>query len=58
MWERKEAEAERWLQNRPECDYCQEHIQDDHYFEINGDVICSECLEAHFRREIDDMCLL
>ena len=54
MWEHHGREKEKWLESRPQCDYCQEHIQDDHYFEINGVVICLECLEDNFRKEIDD----
>lgn len=54
MWKQREAELEKWLNDRPECCYCQEHIQDDHYYEINDEVVCFECLEAHFRKEIDD----
>jgi hypothetical protein len=36
------------------CDYCDREIQDDHYYLINDDVICQECLDGCFRKELDD----
>ena len=37
----------------PKCDICDHPIQDDHYYEINGDHICPGCLNDHFRKEIE-----
>ena len=53
QWEAHEREEERWLARRPVCEYCEEHIQDDHYFDINGEVVCPDCLESYFRKDID-----
>ena len=53
QWEAHEREAERWLARRPVCDYCEEHIQDGHYFYINSEVICPDCMDSYFRKEID-----
>lgn len=53
QWERHEAEQERWLAKLPVCDICDEPIQDDHYYLINGDNICPNCMETHFRKEVD-----
>lgn len=47
MWQRKEAEAERWLQKRPECADCGEHIQDEFAYYINGEWICDDCMSAY-----------
>ena len=41
------------LAERPICDICDHPIQDDHYYEINGDNICPDCLENYFREEIE-----
>lgn len=49
-----EAEQESWLARRPVCADCGEHIQDDHYFDINGEAICPDCMEGNYRKEIGD----
>lgn len=49
-----EAEQESWLSRRPVCADCDEPIQDDHYFDINGEVICPNCMDANYRKEIGD----
>lgn len=36
------------------CDYCDRTITDAYYYEINGDVICCECVDAVFKKEIDE----
>lgn len=51
-FERHDAEQTRKLESRPLCDYCEEHIQDDFYYEINGDCICRNCLERNFRKDV------
>ena len=53
-FERYAAEQERWLHQRPLCDYCENHIQGAFYYEINGDCICEGCLSEHFRREVQE----
>lgn len=54
QWEAHEREQEQRLAKRPVCDYCQEHIQDDFYYEINGENICEHCLDQFFRKEVDE----
>lgn len=39
------------LAQLPECDYCHNPIQDEHYFDINGDVMGEKCLNNNFRKE-------
>ena len=34
------------------CDMCEERITD-HYYEINNIVLCQECMEDMYRKEID-----
>ena len=43
--DRREREQEKWLEARPVCDVCEEHIQEDHCFNIGGTRICPNCLE-------------
>ena len=57
LWEDRERQYEAWLSRRPVCADRDEHIQDDHYFEINGEYICPRCMEDLHRRDIDDLCL-
>ena len=49
-WEDKQQDR---LEKRPVCSVCDEHIQDDHYYQINDENICPDCLENEFRKEID-----
>jgi formylmethanofuran dehydrogenase subunit E len=48
---RHDREQTKRLEQLPKCDYCHKPIQDEHYFEINGDVICEGCLNDNFRKE-------
>lgn len=51
-FDRWDADRERRLAELPECDYCGDPIQDDFYYEINGDIICRGCLDRNFRKEV------
>lgn len=58
-FERRERETQAWLDRLPKCDHCHEPIQDDEYYEIEGDTVCSDCLydycNTHLRvRNIKD----
>ena len=52
-FDRWDAERERQLAELPVCDCCDNPIQDDHYYQINGDNICPDCLENYYRKEVD-----
>ena len=47
-----EAEVARAEKDVPVCTYCNRPVAEDFYYEINDEVICAECLEQHFRREV------
>ena len=49
-----DSEQEARRDRLPVCAYCDNPIEDDHYFLINDEVICSECLESYFRRDVED----
>lgn len=49
---RIDAENENWLQKRPICSCCEEHIQDEYAYEVEGKLICPICLEE-FRIDLD-----
>lgn len=52
LWEAHERDQEKRLARLPKCDYCGEPVQDDFYYEINGDVICEHCLDQFFKKEV------
>lgn len=49
-----DAEQEARRNRLPVCVYCGNAIEDDHYFLINDEIICEECLESYFRHDVDD----
>ncbi len=51
---RMDAEEQAWLAKRPRCAYCGEPIQDEHLYEINGELICDECLQYNHKKRTDD----
>lgn len=53
-FERHSAEQERRLDKLPVCDYCEEPIQDDFYYYINGESICETCLDRFFRKDVSE----
>ncbi len=52
-FEHHDREQAKRLEELPKCDICDHPIQDDHYYQINGDNVCPECLENEFRKEVD-----
>lgn len=49
-YERAQARA---LAKLPRCSECDEPIQDDFCYEINGELICEECLNE-YRKSTDE----
>jgi len=48
-----EAELARLEAEVPVCGYCDHPVMDDHYYRINDEPVCADCLEAHFRVEVE-----
>ena len=46
----------RRLERLPVCEYCGEPIHDEHFYEINDEFICEECLKNNFRKNTEDYC--
>jgi hypothetical protein len=42
------------MSERPWCDICNQPVRGDHYYLINGDVICPDCMEEYFRKELEE----
>ena len=53
-FDRYEAEQQRLLERCPKCDYCDSHITDEFYYDLDGDIVCEECLDRHFKRITED----
>lgn len=53
QWQRRERQLERRLMARPRCADCGKHIQDDHGYLIEGYLVCPDCLETNYRKDID-----
>lgn len=49
---RYDTEAYEWQQRRPKCYVCGEPIQEDYFYDINGFMICQECLDTYHKKEI------
>lgn len=49
-YDRYQAKEEAKL---PHCDRCGCAI-DDHYYNINGDIFCKECLDDEFRHDVEE----
>lgn len=57
LWKRHEAEKQAQLDKLPVCCECDEPIQADHCYEINGEYLCPVCLVDNHRKAVED-CLL
>lgn len=53
-YDRYAEEQDKQLQKLPKCSICDEHIQDDYFYEINDEVVCEECIKDNFRKNVED----
>lgn len=49
-----QAEQDAQLKRRPICSYCNEPIQDDYLFDIDGELYCEECMKDLFRHSTEN----
>lgn len=49
-----EARQEREIARLPICTECDEPIQDDCYYEINGECVCPACLDNNHKHWVED----
>lgn len=38
----------------PVCSICDNHVMDGYFYLINDEVVCPDCLEYHYRKEVED----
>ena len=53
IWQAHQGRQDRKLDDLPKCARCEDPIQDDFFYEINGENICEDCLQREFRRAVD-----
>ena len=53
-FDRYDAKQQRELDKLPVCVDCGEAVTDDHFYLINDEVICPDCLDAGYRKAVDD----
>ena len=44
------AECEKELEHLPKCDICDCPIVDDYAYDLDGTLVCQECLDMHYKR--------
>lgn len=54
QWKNHERQQEAWLARRPVCYECGEHIQNEDCWELNGELICTDCLETNHKKHTED----
>ena len=54
QWERHEAEREALLEKFPVCEICGEPIQDNHLWDINGELYHTDCAKCEFLKDTED----
>ncbi len=53
QWKKHDAEMEADLMTFPVCAECGEPIQTEYLFEIDGELICEDCMSEHRRCAAD-----
>ena len=54
-WEYAERERERRLEMLPTCEKCHERIQDEDYYDVDGEILCEACMKRKYRRKTEDL---
>lgn len=49
-----DREQERQLDRLPKCSDCGQAVQSEHFYLINDEVICPDCLNRNYRKWVDD----
>ena len=49
-----QARQDRQLEKLPVCDCCLEPIQDEHYYDLGGELFCKDCLDNEYRKDTED----
>lgn len=55
VWEHGEREREMRLLTLPVCENCHKRIQDEDYYDVDGEILCEECMKRKYRRKTEDL---
>lgn len=55
LWEAHDREEQERLDRMPLCECCNQPIQDEYCYEINGEVLCEDCLVSLYRKDVEDV---
>lgn len=47
-----EDEQDKWLEQRPVCVCCGDHIQDDYCYDVGGEIYCEDYMVSCFRKVV------
>ena len=51
---RHDAQQQAELDKLPRCSECDKPIQEEFCYEVNGELICDECMHNNHRKWVDD----
>lgn len=56
QWEANELWKEKLRERLPVCEdhECGKQIDDDHYFMVDGEILCEACMICRYRRNTED----
>lgn len=49
-----DMERQKELDSLPKCDICGEPIQDEDLYDLEGTLVCEECLNREYKKPVDD----
>ena len=51
---RYDLERQKEIDSLPICDICGEPIMDDYLYDLDGTLVCEDCLKAEYRKPVED----
>lgn len=54
LFKQHDAEQQKQLDRLPRCSECEHPIQDEFCFEVNGELVCDECMNNNHKKWVED----
>lgn len=54
LFQAHDRKQQQWLDRCPVCEHCDQPIQDEDLFDIDGTLYHTECAEQEFKKKTDD----
>lgn len=51
---RLDQEEADYLEKLPLCEKCGRRIDEDNYFEVDGEILCESCMNERYRKRTED----